>query len=1267
MFPNKFDSPSSGIRWQGLLPTVIVFILLLVGPAVTGHAATIVVPAGGSVQAAINAAKYGDTIQLQAGATFDAPPIGWNLTDKGTPPTNTEADYITITTTDPTGTPAALSNYPHSDTRITTAMAANMPRVRTTDSYPVFWINKNAKFWRIKGLNITTAPGAHSIRLIGLGEDPPKSREEYPDHIDIEQNWIHPQEEDGTPLNSSNIIRSAENAIYLEGTNARIRQNAIQGFVGRGSSGGILTSAGHLMTTWADNVLVENNLIEAWTYSVFYGGGSKGIATRTGTVSNCTTMSCTFSNTADLTVGKALTILLLTYTDSIGIAREVWASSLVASINGPTVTFTKPLCWANNGPDGNTCVPFTEANRLNLPTNGIPPDGAAARWEGLQVQNVLVRRNIFAHRPEWSALMDNNCGGKGYMELKSCHNCTFDGNIFKGCTGSTTTTRNQGGADPWNDLDNLTFSNNWYHNANNAFVAYLNDGANMTNKSVNVSFINNLATGEFAHAGAFEYFRVISGVFSGGVGTKLIHNTILIGSYSSFSSYADPHGRMESPQIRDNIIRVASNRCFTDGSGTAAAPMTSCWPNADVRNNVLMRIDGSLDDIKQTWLNPFPNNAVVTSLAEVGFVNAPPSLDASGDYRLSNNSPFKGKASDGKDPGVDIDQLNAAIFGTSPPPLPTPTPTPSASPTATPTPTTTPTPTPTPVPSPTPNSFTETVWFDDALPAGAIAGGISENWNWVGASPSPYSGLLVHQSTNAAGLHQHSFSGATESLTVNQGDVLFTYVYIDPANPPSQVMLQWLTYEWDHRAYWGANNVTWGIDGTNSRRFMGALPPVGQWVRLEVPASQVGLEGKSIKGMAFTLYGGKATWDRSGKASAMTPSPPPSTKSPESVTRAKDKATSLAGSVSSDFSYAGASESSSSPELAPIVSELDSLTKDIEQAYADFLLEKNLFGATAERIETQLLASYYFSKANRALASKVGPTQSIRDHLRRIAAHLSMTEDLMLFGAITPLVSERALAANARADLVFGPASAGYAGSESLIGPASFASIFGELNLSPLSPQTMFSPLRWDSGLFYELGGVSVTVGGLPASIVYVSPSKISFCVPPDLPLGTAEVLVTSQSGHISRGTTTIALYATRMFTTSDQENSKAVVFDALLQSVDEFDVFTEWNFGPDKRTRLTVFASGISGSAANTDPNNDIVENGIVKPNFAESVSVEARKSNGQVVMLPVEFAGLQATLPGVDQIVFRLDSSLRGAGTVQLTLLVGGQRSNAGAFTIK
>jgi hypothetical protein len=140
-------------------------------------------------------------------------------------------------------------------------------------------------------------------------------------------------------------------------------------------------------------------------------------------------------------------------------------------------------------------------------------------------------------------------------------------------------------------------------------------------------------------------------------------------------------------------------------------------------------------------------------------------------------------------------------------------------------------------------------------------GGGEDGWNWVSSNPAPRLGSVAHQSTIASGQHQHYFFNASSTLSVVAGDTLFAYVYLDPANPPSQVMLQWNepNGSWNHRAYWGANTISW------SGTFMGPLPPLGQWVRLEVPASQVGLEGRVIDSMAFTLYGGRATWDRAGK------------------------------------------------------------------------------------------------------------------------------------------------------------------------------------------------------------------------------------------------------------------------------------------------------------------------------------------------------------------------------------------------------------------
>ncbi|MCH8541695.1 MAG: hypothetical protein LAT58_13130, partial [Opitutales bacterium] len=159
-----------------------------------------------------------------------------------------------------------------------------------------------------------------------------------------------------------------------------------------------------------------------------------------------------------------------------------------------------------------------------------------------------------------------------------------------------------------------------------------------------------------------------------------------------------------------------------------------------------------------------------------------------------------------------------------------------------------------------PNDET-TIWFNDGLPRGAVGSG----WNWVGDNPAPYSGALSHRSQLAAGQHEATFNWAWDTLAVKTGESLFAYVYLDPVNPPSQIMISLNSGNWEHRAYWGENLINQGRDGTASRRHLGDLPAVGGWKLLEIPADQVDLEGRTVRGMTFSLFDGRASLDSVGK------------------------------------------------------------------------------------------------------------------------------------------------------------------------------------------------------------------------------------------------------------------------------------------------------------------------------------------------------------------------------------------------------------------
>jgi hypothetical protein len=153
----------------------------------------------------------------------------------------------------------------------------------------------------------------------------------------------------------------------------------------------------------------------------------------------------------------------------------------------------------------------------------------------------------------------------------------------------------------------------------------------------------------------------------------------------------------------------------------------------------------------------------------------------------------------------------------------------------------------------------ETIWFSDTLPTGAKAEG---TWEW----DFKLLARNAHTDPVADGIHGHLFHGATTGLPVQASEHLFAHVYIDPNKPkPTTLMIQFHDgNNWEHRAFWGDDKIPVGITDSPSKRRVGDVPAAGEWVRLEVPAAAVDLEGKTIRGMAFTLFGGKAVWHRVG-------------------------------------------------------------------------------------------------------------------------------------------------------------------------------------------------------------------------------------------------------------------------------------------------------------------------------------------------------------------------------------------------------------------
>ena len=116
-------------------------------------------------------------------------------------------------------------------------------------------------------------------------------------------------------------------------------------------------------------------------------------------------------------------------------------------------------------------------------------------------------------------------------------------------------------------------------------------------------------------------------------------------------------------------------------------------------------------------------------------------------------------------------------------------------------------------------------------------------------------------------LIQHIVDAGKKPVTLAEGDILYSWVWLDPKNPPKQLMLQFHGKSWSHRAWWGEDLIPYGKGSKKADHHkVGKLPATGKWVRLEVPAKSVGLPaGSKITKLAYTQFGGTVQWDQAGR------------------------------------------------------------------------------------------------------------------------------------------------------------------------------------------------------------------------------------------------------------------------------------------------------------------------------------------------------------------------------------------------------------------
>ena len=321
---------------------------------------------------------------------------------------------------------------------------------------------------------------------------------------------------------------------------------------------------------------------------------------------------------------------------SLNAAEVTISNSSITEIHGRGYD-TQAICgWNGPGPF-HIINNFLEASGENILFGGADPSIA-----NLVPSNIEIRRNHLFKPLRWK-VGDSSYAGihwtvKNLLELKMGRNVVIDGNVLENSWGDAQigyavlfTVRNQDGKAPWAIIENVTFTNNVVKNSEQGFQLQGKDWPNVSQQARELKISNNLFTG------ISNRFLTMAGYHD----VTFSHNT-----HFQNGNIMTLHSEPSSGFVYRDNITVRSPKGYGihgDGVGEGTAALTRWAPGSVVRSNLFIGAQP----------NGYPpQNAFPANVADVKFVDF-----SGGNFRLSPESRFKGKASDGGDPGCQIDLL----------------------------------------------------------------------------------------------------------------------------------------------------------------------------------------------------------------------------------------------------------------------------------------------------------------------------------------------------------------------------------------------------------------------------------------------------------------------------------------------------------------------------------------------------------------------------------------------------------------------------------
>jgi cellulose synthase/poly-beta-1,6-N-acetylglucosamine synthase-like glycosyltransferase len=315
--------------------------------------------------------------------------------------------------------------------------------------------------------------------------------------------------------------------------------------------------------------------------------------------------------------------------------KEVGADSqAISGWNGPG-----PLKIANN---------YLEAAGENIMFGGADP-----KIQDLVPSDIEIVRNHLAKPLRWRK-GDPSFEGvewtvKNLFELKNARRVTVNGNLLEynwpqaqNGFAILFTVRNQDGAAPWSTIEDVTFSNNLVRHVAAGINMLGRDDNNPSQQAKRIAVRNNLfldVGGAWGHGRLFQLLDGVSGV-------TIDHNTAFQTGGILFGGDHAPHPGFA---FQNNVVMFKENGVTGSSTGEGLDTLKRYFPDAAFRRNVI--IGGPAGRYPAGNFFPAaPHDAGLT-------------VPRDNDLQLSLGGRYSGAATDGRDPGADVEAIAKALDG----------------------------------------------------------------------------------------------------------------------------------------------------------------------------------------------------------------------------------------------------------------------------------------------------------------------------------------------------------------------------------------------------------------------------------------------------------------------------------------------------------------------------------------------------------------------------------------------------------------------------